>query len=112
LQQVTRDPALDAGPRWKADGTELVFYSNRTGHREVWIMPVGGGPARQVTRDETESQYPTWSPNGADVAVNNPRTGIAVVAAGNGERRTQLSDSGTFPEFSPGRKIGVVPGRS
>jgi eukaryotic-like serine/threonine-protein kinase len=112
LQQVTRDPALDAGPRWKADGTELVFYSSRTGHREVWIMPVGGGPARQVTRDETESQYPTWSPNGADVAVNNPRTGIAVVAAGNGERRTQLSDSGTFPEFSPdGKSVLFLVGR-
>jgi Tol biopolymer transport system component len=77
LQQVTRDPALDAGPRWKADGTELVFYSTRAGHREAWIMPLGGGPARQLTRAESESQYPSWSLNGNDVAVSGVGTGIS-----------------------------------
>jgi TolB protein len=101
LQQVTRDPSLDAGPRWKADGTELVFYSTRTGHREVWIMGVGGGAARQLTRRESESQYPTWSPNGALIAVPGVGTGISVIDASTGAQRAQLSDIGTTPEFSP-----------
>jgi Tol biopolymer transport system component len=103
LQQLTTDPALDAGPRWKPDGSEIAFYSSRTGHREVWVMPVGGGPARQITRGESESYYPTWSPDGQEMVKFG--TGISVVPNQGGEERRLTRDSrDLYPEWSPDGK--------
>jgi Tol biopolymer transport system component len=100
LQQLTTDPAVDAGPRWKSDGSAFVFHSARTGHREVWTMPVGGGPARQVTRAEAESFYPTWSPDGREIARTT--NGIVIVAVEGGqERRLTTSPSDFESEWSP-----------
>jgi len=90
LQQLTTDPALDAGPRWKPDGSEIAFYSSRTGHREVWVMPVGGD-RRQITRGESESYYPTWSPDGQEMVKFG--TGISVVPNQGGEERRLTRDS-------------------
>jgi Tol biopolymer transport system component/predicted Ser/Thr protein kinase len=102
-QQVTADPALDAGPRWNPDGSGLVFYSSRTGHREVWTMPIGGGPARQVTRGETESYYPAWSPDGQEIVVEG--AGLSVVRAQDGElRRLTSSSQDLHPDWSPDGK--------
>ena len=64
LQQLTTDPGVDAGPRWKPDGSGLVFYSTRTGHREVWTMPMGSGPARQLTWGKRSVCIPLGPPTG------------------------------------------------
>jgi TolB protein len=99
LQQITRDPALDAGPRWKPDGKELVFYSNRTGHRQIWIMPLDGGPARQLNKDEAETTYPSWSPNSLEIVAEG--TAIQAFAVGNGQRRILLNANAHSPDWSP-----------
>ncbi len=100
LQQLTTDPGVDAGPRWKPDGTEIAFYSTRSGHREIWIMPAAGGPSRQVTRGETESYYPCWSPDGRMIVKEGG--GIATVDPRSG-RETRLTDLSldVHPEWSP-----------
>jgi TolB protein len=100
LRQLMTDPKLDEGPRWKPDGTEILFYSNRSGHREIWTMPAGGGPARQITRGEAESYYPSWSPDGRLIVKRGD--GIAVVDPQSG-REQQLTDNkvDTLPAWSP-----------
>ena len=100
LRQLTTDPRLDAGPRWKPDGTEILFYSNRSGHREIWTMPAGGGPARQITRGEAESYYPSWSPDGRMIVKQS--NGIAIVDPQSGRERplTDNKMDGT-PVWSP-----------
>ncbi|MBZ5496403.1 MAG: protein kinase [Acidobacteriia bacterium] len=103
LQQLTTDRAVDAGPRWKPDGSEVVFYSSRTGHREVWIMPIGGGPARQVTHGESESLYPAWSPNGLEIVKEG--NGLSVVPAQGGKERRLTSNAGDLhADWSPDGK--------
>jgi Tol biopolymer transport system component len=100
LQQLTADPAIDAGPRWKPDGTEVLFYSTRTGQREIWIAPTAGGPARQVTRGESESLYPGWAPSGVEIVREGG--GLSVVPAQGGEER-RLTDNpeDAKPDWSP-----------
>ncbi len=101
LAQLTTDPAVDAGPRWKPDGSELVFYSSRTGHREIWVLPIGGGPARQLTRGEEESWYPTWSPDGREVTARR-LSGLSAVSVQDGrERRLTTHPSDQLPDWSP-----------
>jgi Tol biopolymer transport system component len=99
-QQVTTDRGVDAGPRWKPDGSGLVFYSTRTGHRELWTMAVGGGLAHQITRAEEESYFPAWSPDGREIAFEGG--GIAVVPAGGGPwRRLTANPPDIHPDWSP-----------
>ena len=111
LQQVTTDPAIDAGARWKPDGSGFVFYSNRTGHREIWTMPMGGGPARQVTRGEAERLYPAWSPDGREIVASQYGGGGGLFvspAQGDQERRLAGNPGAFFPDWSPdGRWIAV-----
>jgi Tol biopolymer transport system component/predicted Ser/Thr protein kinase len=100
LQQLTTDPGVDAGPRWKPDGTEILFYSNRSGHREIWIMPAGGGPARQITRGEAESYYPCWSPDGR--LIVKEADGISIVDPQTGQERRLTDQSLDIgPQWSP-----------
>jgi Tol biopolymer transport system component len=104
LQQITTDPAIDAGAQWTPDGGGFVFYSNRTGHREIWTMPMGGGPARQVTRGESERIYPAWSPDGREiVAVQYGGGGGLLVSPAQGGQERRLTDGvrDRFPDWSP-----------
>jgi len=100
LQQLTRDPAIDAGPRWKNDDSKVVFYSSRTGHREIWIMSIDGGPARQLTQGQSESLDPDWSPDGQEVAKDGD--GIHIVPAQGGQaRRLTNEPRDHHPDWSP-----------
>jgi len=104
LQQLTRDPALDAGPRWKPDGKELVFYSTRGGHRQIWIMPLDGGPARRLSTDEGETVYPSWSPDSVEIIAQG--AGLTAISTQSGEKRILLNENVSFPEWSPdGRSV-------
>ena len=50
-------------PTWSPDGTEIAFMSRRSGYREIWVVPSGGGEARQVTTEGSDGM-PEWSPDG------------------------------------------------
>ena len=38
-------------PSWSRDGRWIYFASNRSGRRETWKIPAGGGTALQVTHE-------------------------------------------------------------
>src|SRR5262249_58605021 len=41
-RQLTNDRFKDRHPQWSPDGKTLLFYSNRSGHYEAWIIQPGG----------------------------------------------------------------------
>ena len=49
--RLTTDPAEDNIPSWSRDGNWVYFTSLRSGRREVWKAPAGGGEAVQVTKN-------------------------------------------------------------
>jgi Tol biopolymer transport system component len=101
-QQLTTDPAIDAGPRWNPDGSEVGFYSSRTGHREIWLLPIAGGPARQMTHGESESIWPAWAPGGGQITFNEVGVGLSVVPAEGGKgRRLTSNPLDNIPDWSP-----------
>lgn len=111
LQQLTTDPAVDAGPRWKPDGSEIAFYSSRTGHREIWVMGPDGGQARQLTRGDAESYYPAWSPDGTEIVKE--AGGLSVISVqGTGGRRLTSERRDLHPDWSSdGRWVVFDSGR-
>src|ERR1035438_4436264 len=52
-------------------GTHIYFTSDRTGHKEIWMMDPDGKNQRQITRFNNISTYPTVSPDGSKVAFTS-----------------------------------------
>ncbi len=59
----------DTHPRFRPDGAELAFLRKVDDVAQVWILPLGGGEARQVTRYPGGVDSFAWSPDGSALAV-------------------------------------------
>jgi TolB protein len=49
-------------------GTKIYFVSDRTGHKEIWVMDHDGANQRQITRFGSITTMPSVSPDGRRVA--------------------------------------------
>ena len=52
-------------------GTKIVFVSNRTGHKEVWMMDYDGSNQRQITHFNSLSIMPAVSPDSSKIAFTS-----------------------------------------
>jgi eukaryotic-like serine/threonine-protein kinase len=68
IRRVTDDPPRDRAPVFTPDGRSLVFYSNRDGHWEAWLVGVDGGGLRKVATARRGGVYVNVSPKGDAVA--------------------------------------------
>lgn len=64
----TDDDFRNRGPKWIRGNDWLVFYSNRGGEYQVWLMRADGTDARQLTRYPVAINEPAVSPDGARLA--------------------------------------------
>ena len=51
--------------------THVYFVSNRTGHKEIWVMDPDGKNQRQLTRFNSTSIQPTVAPDGSKIAFTS-----------------------------------------
>ena len=70
--RATTDAFLDRNPRWSPDGSRIAFYSNRTGHYEVWTI-TPDNQVNQLTAVRDVAATPLWSPDGTRLAFSNVR---------------------------------------
>src|SRR5271157_1037082 len=73
-RKVAHDFAADIIARFGGKtlfGTKVYFVSNRTGHKEVWVMDQDGKNQRQLTRFVSTSIEPTVSPDGSKIAFTS-----------------------------------------
>jgi len=78
------------GPLWmrypavSPDGTRIAFaYLG-----DIWVVPSGGGEARQLTRHPARDYRPVWSPDGSQIAFASDRFGnfdVFLMPSGGGE---------------------------
>jgi len=81
--QVTAGTAHDSSPRWSPDGRGLAFTSDRGDvpkgrkrpPRNVFLLDLAGGEARQLTRFADDCSEIMWSPDGRTLAfvVKDPK---------------------------------------
>lgn len=68
ITQLTSDPADDIQPRFKPDGKQVVFCSNRSGNWDIWLVDRGGTGLTQLTSDPADEMAPCWSADGTQIA--------------------------------------------
>lgn len=54
-------------PVWAPDGRQLIFVSDRSGSRQLWLLKQGFGEAEQLTTMRWGVSNPKWSPNGRQI---------------------------------------------
>jgi serine/threonine protein kinase/WD40 repeat protein len=98
MRRVTDDPARDRAPMFTPDGRSLVFYSNRDGTWQPWIIGTDGGGLRKLAEAPEEAVYALVSPKGDLVAF-----------ASNSARKvfsTSLTSGISTPTQLPGTEVG------
>lgn len=119
LTRLTDNAALDVPTGWSADGTRLVFLSDRDGNPEIYVMAaeasagMGDSGQTRLTTDPAPDFYPAWSPTGQWIAFISMRDGnheVYVIAPDGSGQRNLTASPATDAQFwwSPdGRQIAV-----
>jgi TolB protein len=110
---LTDGAANAVWPRWKPDGSALVYTSDGTAFT---IPPLGGSPTALIPKSASGSYiFCEWSPSGSAIVCGNTVDGALYLAGANGEnvrRLTPPSDDVLHSaSWSPdGRRIAYVSG--
>jgi Tol biopolymer transport system component len=76
IERVISSTRVDTEPRLSLDGRRIVFASERSGRREIWISGVDGSAARQVTTPSNAiNEQPSWSPDGRKIVFDSRLNG-------------------------------------
>jgi Tol biopolymer transport system component len=81
-QQVTSDPAQERYPDWAPDG-RLVFYSDKTGHHEIYVVSRENGQwktPKQLTFTEQGAMHPRWAPDGQTIVYSDISKGLCLIS--------------------------------
>jgi TolB protein len=60
LRRITNDAAFDRAARFSHDGQSAIFFSNRDGTFQVWLVELDGGGLRQLTNVEFGAWFPMF----------------------------------------------------
>lgn len=121
VRRITNDGLDERSARPSPDGSLIAFYSGRSGHQDIWLVPTDGSrPPRQLTRQSMASDdfrfAPAWSPDGRRIAYFSNKADyweddIWVVDVPSGSER-QLSRgvmASSSPVWSPsGDRIALL----
>lgn len=62
-QEIGKDsfiPEVNGHPSWSPDGKQLVFWSNRSGKREIWVMNADGSNLYSLSTTAHDDWNPVW----------------------------------------------------
>jgi len=51
-------------PAWSQRGDKLVFHSEQSGNRDIWVVNADGTELTRLTMGPGEDYFPSWTPDG------------------------------------------------
>jgi Tol biopolymer transport system component len=57
------------------DEGRIAYIDIKEDQRDIWTMPLRGGPAAQLTNDAAEDSHPVWHPDGKKIIYSSNRDG-------------------------------------
>ena len=119
--QITKDKEDERAPIVSPDGKWIAFYSARSGHQDIWIVPSDGSAASkqltQAANAEDDPRFaPAWSPDSKQIAYISNKADywhddVWVIDVASGKPR-QLSKSlmaASTPVWSPdGKSVALL----
>jgi len=94
IMRLTANRAVEASPRWSADGGQLLFVSDITGRPDLYVISAhGGAPAKQPTIG-VEAVSPAWAQDGS-IAYASKQGGdycLAIIS------KNKIVESGLVPK--------------
>lgn len=67
---------LEQFPRFSPDGKSIAFTGNYDGDRDIYTIPVDGGPAQRVTHHPDAETVYDWSPTGEIIFYGSGQAGL------------------------------------
>ena len=84
--KVAGTNAKDRAPDWSADGKMMVFYSNQSGHEELYTCDLRGGGIRKITDNPTIKSFnPVWASGSGKI--------VYYIENGNNDSQICVTDS-------------------
>jgi Tol biopolymer transport system component len=106
-KQIVPDGGTNSRHSFDAEGSIMVFNSNRGGSMEIWAANPDGSRMRQLTTGGNNSQ-PHISPDGASIVFRSVLGGIGSlykVSSSGGEPTRLTENLSSWPRFAPDGKF-------
>jgi Tol biopolymer transport system component/class 3 adenylate cyclase len=106
VSTVTEEGADYWAPTWSPDGSQLAFYSNYQGNRDIGLIPEHGGQPLYLTSSSDDEFSPSWSPDGLKITYSANVKGnvdLYSISTDGSEivRLTEHEGLDAFPKWSP-----------
>jgi len=98
---------LDRDPVWSPDGQQILFWSNRDGDANIWLMNADGSNPHHLTDDPNYDISPNWSLDGQSIIFVSNRDHVngeiyRMDADGSNVQRLTFNDLiDRTPNYSP-----------
>jgi len=85
-------------PAWSPDGRTICY----AGHKNLWLVPAGGGEATRLTHAGAADRHPVWSPDGRFVFFSSlPEESLALWCVRVSDGAVHRLTAGTSAEDEP-----------
>ena len=103
------DVQVSPDGKWASVTVRQKNLETNRDDKDIWLLPLGGGPARQFTRN-ARSEHARWSPDGKQLLiVREGQLWIYDLGGGDARQITRLSGGADGGVFSPdGRFIAFT----
>jgi len=112
--QRLSDASISPDGKWVVYTVTTSDLENNKNSSDLWLAPVGGGPARQLTTHPAKDGGAAWSPDGKRLAFESSRSEAAQIwlldlEGGEPRQLTRVSTEASQPVWSPdGKTIAFV----